>query len=73
MNLKTAKKARKLARQYSVAMPESQLVTYGENKRTAVNDMKTTRGIYKWIKRLLRAGHTLIEIERENHGKQVKN
>jgi len=63
MNQKTAKAARRLARRISHGWPDRQLVTYGTNDRTAVNNRKTTRGVYRQIKVWVRHGETLASIE----------
>jgi hypothetical protein len=60
MNAKLAKRARKLARKLSVGMAPRELLG---NKNTAVNNPQTTRGIYRQIKRFIRLGKTLTQIE----------
>jgi len=75
MNAKKCKAARRLARQLSAGMPERQLL--GHNRKVkrrrgprtieyqatqALNDPKSTRGVYRAIKHALRRGVSLESI-----------
>jgi len=60
MNLKTAKKLRKLAQLKSIGMPNRRLMSvsgkthqpvYWLKPDTAINDPQTTRGIYRQLKK----------------------
>jgi hypothetical protein len=76
MNAKICKKARQLARKLSIGMPDRQLlgkvhkVTRIEKgkkveyeQQQAVNNPRTTRGIYRILKRAIRAGRSLADLQ----------
>jgi len=67
MNQKKCKAARRLAEQKSVGMPARHLVEKSKaNPRTAINHIKSTRGIYRFLKGLLRQGYTMETIRKAN-------
>jgi len=67
MNAKKCKNARKLARKLSTDYPAYSLVQKSKtNYRQAVNYLKSTRGIYRYIKKLIRKGFTMKKITEAN-------
>jgi hypothetical protein len=82
MNAKNCKAARRLARQLSSGMPERQLL--GHNRKVkrkrgprvieyqatqAINDPKSTRGVYRAIKNALRRGVSLALMAQQRESK----
>ena len=79
MNAKKCRAARRLARQLSSGMPERQLLakvhkvkdtregkTIEYEVHQAVNNPRSTRGVYRQIKNLLRRGVSLVGIEKQS-------